>query len=41
MLENTKLLIEELNKRVPYNIRPALTDMQNKNLIADNCAYFM
>ena len=32
---------EELNKRIPYNIRPVLIDMQNRNLIADNCSYFI
>ena len=31
----------ELNERIPYNIRPVLTDMKNKNLIADNCTYFI
>ena len=32
---------EELNRRIPYDIRPVLKDMQNRNLIADNCAYFI
>ena len=32
---------DELNKRVPYDIHPVLTDMQNKNLISYRCEYFI
>ncbi len=32
---------DELNKRIPYDIKPVLTDMKNNNLISNNCAYFI
>ncbi len=32
---------EELNKRKPYDIHPVLIDIQNKNLISNNCAFFV
>lgn len=32
---------EELNARKPYDIHPVLIDMKNKNLIANNCDFFV
>lgn len=32
---------EELNARKPYDIRPVLIDIKNKNLIANNCDFFI
>lgn len=31
----------ELNNRKPYDVHPVLVDMKNKNLIANNCDFFV
>ncbi len=41
LLENNPVKKQELNTRVPYDVKPILTDMKNKNLIKPGCNFMI